>query len=159
MTPKVPRILSSKATTSTADFICAPATAAGARSAIAVIRGSGRALPNRSVFDSLADIFQTSTGKRATELSARTAHYGNIVDGNEFIDDVLFFRFNGPRSFTGEDSFEIHCQRNPLRSKARLRLAHTCACDITNSSQKCASVRGEVRRWKVVWPAAYEPSA
>jgi tRNA modification GTPase len=124
MTPKVPRILSSKATTSTADFICAPATAAGARSAIAVIRGSGSAAENLSVFDALADIFVTSRGKKAPELTARTAHYGNIVDGDEFIDDVLFFRFNGPNSFTGEDSFEIHCHGNPLIVRTILALLY-----------------------------------
>ncbi|AFM14418.1 tRNA uridine-5-carboxymethylaminomethyl(34) synthesis GTPase MnmE [Turneriella parva] len=124
MTQKAPTILSSKATTSTADFICAPATVAGARSAIAVIRGSGAPGTRGSVFTALANIFLTPAGKCAAELTARVAHYGNISDGDEFIDDVLFFRFDGPASFTGEDSFEIHCHGNPLIVRAILTLLY-----------------------------------
>lgn len=106
--------MSSKATTSTADFICAPATASGARSALAVIRGSGASHGGVSLFEALASIFKTPTGKTAAQLSARTVHYGNIYNGDEFVDDVLFVRFDGNASFTGEDSFEIHCHGNPL---------------------------------------------
>lgn len=71
-----------------------------------------------------ADILEMPRGKKAPELTARTAHYGNIVDGDEFIDDVLFFRFNGPNSFTGEDSFEIHCHGNPLIVRSILALLY-----------------------------------
>lgn len=88
--------------------VCAVSTAPG-RSAIAVIRASGA-----GVFQNLGGIFLTKAGKSAVDLPPRSTHYGFIYDGNEIVDDVLFLKFQGTASFTGEDSFEIHCHGNPL---------------------------------------------
>ncbi len=62
--------------------------------------------------------------KTATELSPRITHYGNITEGDEFVDDVLFVRFDGQSSFTGEDSFEIYCHGNPLIVRRILSLLY-----------------------------------
>jgi len=116
--------LNSRTKTSTADFICAPATTAGARSAIAVIRGSGAPSPGGSIFETLGRLFVTPLGKTAAAVTPRVAHYGNINDGDTFVDDVLFLRFDGANSFTGEDSFEIHCHGNPLIIRTILALLY-----------------------------------
>ncbi|HNE20102.1 MAG TPA: tRNA uridine-5-carboxymethylaminomethyl(34) synthesis GTPase MnmE [Turneriella sp.] len=117
--------MSSRATISTDNPICAPATAAGARSAIAVIRASGSPGSGRNIFDRLGNSFTTKTNKVAAQLSAREAHYGILVDGNERIDDVIFTRFDGRASFTGEDSFEISCHGNPLIIRRILALLYS----------------------------------
>lgn len=106
--------MNSRATISTDSPICAPATAAGARSAIAIIRASGAPDAGGSIFDRLGSAFTTRNKKTAAQLGAREAHYGVLTDGDEQIDDVILTRFDGRASFTGEDSFEISCHGNPL---------------------------------------------
>lgn len=113
-----------RATISTGDHICAPATAAGARSALAIIRACGRPQGGLSIFQRLGDSFTTRTRKTAAELAPRTAHYGVLADGNEQIDDVIFTRFDGRQSFTGEDSFEISCHGNPVIVRRILALLY-----------------------------------
>ncbi len=80
------------------DTIAAPATPAGG--ALCIIRMSGP----QAV--SLCDgIFR---GRRPlAEAAPSTVHYGNIVDGDEVVDDVLVTVFRAPHSYTGEDSVEI----------------------------------------------------
>lgn len=106
------------------DLICAPATAASARSAIAVIRASGSGNTPGAIFAALGKTFITRTGKTATELGARETHYGILKDGEEVIDDVIFVKFAGSASFTGEDSFEINCHGNPLIIRRILALLY-----------------------------------
>lgn len=98
--------------------VCAVSTAPG-RSAIAVIRASGA-----GVFQNLGSIFRTKAGKPAGDIPPRSTHYGFIYDGNEIVDDVLFLKFQGSASFTGEDSFEIHCHGNPLIVRRILALLY-----------------------------------
>lgn len=44
-----------------------------------------------------------------------TAHYGSILDANkQHVDDVLLLPMLGKRSFTGEDTLEIHCHGGSL---------------------------------------------
>lgn len=106
------------------DFICAPATAAGARSAIAVIRASGSGDKPGAIFAALGEAFTTRTGKTAAELGARETHYGILKDGAEVIDDVILVKFADAASFTGEDSFEINCHGNPLIIRRILSLLY-----------------------------------
>ena len=80
------------------DTIVAPATAVGG--ALCVIRLSG------SDAISLCDsIFQGR--KPLAEARTATLHYGNIVDGEEIVDDVVVSLFRAPHSYTGEDTVEI----------------------------------------------------
>lgn len=78
--------------------ICAPATATGG--AIAVIRISGE-----KTFDVLSKVFT----KDLKDAKGYTVHYGNIINGDETIDEVLVTVFRTPHSYTGEDSAEISC--------------------------------------------------
>ena len=80
------------------DTIIAPATPVGG--ALCIIRLSGeRAI---EVCDT---VFR---GRRALrDVATATVHYGDIVDGDEVVDDVLVSVFRAPHSYTGENLVEI----------------------------------------------------
>ena len=57
-----------------------------------------------------------------TAFETHTVHFGRILDaGGEPLDDVLLLLMKGPRSFTGEDTVEIHCHGGALVTKAVLQ--------------------------------------
>lgn len=79
-------------------IIVAPASATGG--AIAVIRVSGDG--------SIALCDKVFRGRKAlTETATHTLHYGDIMDGEQVVDDVLVSVFHAPHSYTGEQSVEI----------------------------------------------------
>ena len=78
--------------------IVAPATAVGG--ALAVIRISG----DGSI--ALCDRFFKGR-KPLTDCSSHTIHYGNFMDGERVVDDVVVALFHAPHSYTGEQSVEI----------------------------------------------------
>lgn len=79
-------------------IIVAPASATGG--AIAVIRVSGEG--------SIALCDKVFRGRNAlTEAATHTLHYGDIMDGEQVVDDVLVSVFHAPHSYTGEQSVEI----------------------------------------------------
>ena len=80
------------------DTIVAPATPAGG--ALCVIRLSGE----RSI-EICDSIFRGR--KPLCEAKTATLHYGNIVDGEQVVDDVVVSIFRAPHSYTGEESVEI----------------------------------------------------
>ena len=80
------------------DTIVAPATPAGG--ALCVIRLSGQR--SIEICDSL---FRGR--KPLSEAKTATLHYGNIVDGEQVVDDVVASIFRAPHSYTGEESVEI----------------------------------------------------
>ena len=83
--------------------ICAITTPAG-NGAIAVIRLSGA-----ESFSITEKIFQPLKKKTLSQQKAYTLHFGNIVDGEEIIDEVVVALYKNPKSFTGEDVIEISC--------------------------------------------------
>ena len=82
------------------ETIVALATAPGV-GAIAVIRLSGP-----QSFELTNKVFD---GKNLLSQKSHTVHFGNIVDGEEIVDEVLITLFKNPHSFTKEDSVEISC--------------------------------------------------
>lgn len=80
------------------DVILALATPS-MESAIAVIRVSGE-----NCLELLKEIFSNKS-----LYEGNKTYYGKIIDDNEVIDEVLVATYVAPRSFTGEDSFEINC--------------------------------------------------
>ena len=79
-------------------IIVAPASATGG--AIAVIRVSGEG--------SIVLCDKVFRGRKAlTEAATHTLHYGDIMDGEQVVDDVLVSVFHAPHSYTGEQSVEI----------------------------------------------------
>lgn len=87
------------------DTICALSSAQG-YGAIAIVRASGpKALA----------IFDHSFRKARGQIKPAMAMHGEVVNAlGELIDDVMGIYFVGNNSFTGEDSFEIHCHGNQL---------------------------------------------
>jgi tRNA modification GTPase len=98
------------------DTIAALATPAGT-AAIAVLRVSG---PDAARL--AGEIF----GRAPLARTARHADYRDQTGG--LLDDVLYLFFHGPRSYTGEDSFEVSCHGNPFIAQKILEdlLARGC---------------------------------
>ena len=82
------------------DTITALATPPGV-SALAVIRVSGP-----QAIDLVNSVFK---GKNLTKQDSHTLHFGKIVKGEDFIDEVLVSVFKAPKSFSGENLVEISC--------------------------------------------------
>lgn len=80
--------------------ICALSTPQGS-GAIAIIRISGK-----DTLDVVSKIF-TPKGKK--DAQPYLMRFGAIKDGERLIDECLVATFNGPHSYTGEDSAEIYC--------------------------------------------------
>ncbi len=85
----------------TRDIIVAPATLTGG--AIAVIRMSGEG--SIALCD---EVFRPRKGS-LTAAATHTLHYGEIIDNERVIDDVLISIFRAPHSYSGEESVEISC--------------------------------------------------
>ena len=80
------------------DTIVAPATPTGG--ALCIIRMSGE--------DAIAICDKVFRGRKPlTDATTATVLYGDIVDGEELVDDVLVSVFRAPHSYTGENSVEI----------------------------------------------------
>ena len=99
------------------DTIAAIATAmTGA--GIGIVRVSGD-----RAFEIVEKIFRSKkTGKKLTEQDTYTMHYGNIVDGDEAIDEVIVLLMRGPHSYTAEDTAEIDCHGGVYVMKRILEL-------------------------------------
>ena len=77
------------------DTIVAPATASGG--AIAVIRLSGP--------EAIACCDRIFRGRKPlAEAAGHTLHYGEVIDGDRTIDDVVAAIYRAPHSYTGEDA-------------------------------------------------------
>jgi tRNA modification GTPase len=85
------------------DTIAAISTANG-EGGIGIVRISGdRALE-------IADkIFSAKNKKNMKNIESHTVTYGNIVDGEITVDEVLITVLKSPRSYTTEDMVEINC--------------------------------------------------
>lgn len=70
------------------------------KSALAIIRVSG---------DDAFDIVSKCFSKDIREIKERTLLFGNIVNYNKVVDEVVLAIYKGPKSFTGEDLVEIMC--------------------------------------------------
>ena len=81
------------------DTICAIGTG-GNESAIAVIRVTG---------DNAIKFTNSIFSKNLINVSSHSIHYGDIIEDNEIIDEVLVSVFKKNNSFTGEETTEISC--------------------------------------------------
>ena len=119
------------------DTICAIATAHG-MGAIAVIRISGS-----KAFPIVAQIFQQN-GKAfdMDKMLSHKAYFGQIVDGDEMLDEVLVTFFKGPHSFTGEDSVEISVHGSVFIQQRLLQALIAKGCRMAEPGEftRCAFV-------------------
>src|SRR5665213_1148390 len=90
----------SRITDQYADTIVALATPNGT-GAIGVIRLSGT--------DAIIIANSTFTGKDLTKQASHTIHFGQIMDGELVLDEVLVSLFIAPKSYTRENVVEISC--------------------------------------------------
>ena len=81
------------------DTIAAISTALGV-GAISIIRISG---------DKSLEIINKIFSKDLSKAKSHTIHYGNIIDNEEVIDEVLVSIMLAPKTFTKEDIIEINC--------------------------------------------------
>ncbi len=100
------------------DTIAAISTSLG-NSGIGIVRISGE--------DSIqiADkIFRSvKNGKKLKDVPSHTIHYGNIIDGDNIIDEVLVMVMKEPNTYTRENIVEINCHGGALVMKKVLNLA------------------------------------
>lgn len=95
------------------ETIAAIATPPG-EGGVAIVRISGK-----EAFPIAAKIF---SGPIHTYKS-HTAHYGQVKDAQgKHVDDVLVLVMRGPRSYTGEDTVEIHCHGGSLITRKVLEV-------------------------------------
>lgn len=85
------------------DTVAAISTPRG-KGGVAVIRISGV-----EAFEIADRVFSAASGKGVSELAHGKMTYGHVMCEGEAIDDCLAVKFTSPHSFTGEDTFEIHC--------------------------------------------------
>ena len=112
------------------DTICAIATASG-MGAIAVIRISGS-----NSFPIVAQVFQQNGKAFETDKSlSHKAYFGQIVDGNDMLDEVLVTFFKGPHSFTGEDSVEISVHGSVFIQQRLLQLLISKGCRMAEAGE------------------------
>ena len=81
------------------DTIAAISTALGV-GAISIIRVSGE--------ESIHIVNKIFKEKDLTKVPTHTIHYGHIVDGDKFIDEVLVSVMLSPKTFTTENIVEIN---------------------------------------------------
>lgn len=99
------------------DTIVAPATPTGG--ALCIIRMSGD--------DAITLCDKVFRGRKPlTEAATSTVMYGDIVDNEEVVDDVLVSLFRAPHSYTGENSVEIsaHGSRYVVEQILSLLISH-----------------------------------
>ncbi len=89
------------------ETIAAVATPPG-EGGVAIIRVSGK-----EAFSVVSKIYSGPI----YSYKSHTAHFGSIVDRGEVVDEVLLLVMRAPRSYTGEDTVEIHCHGGSLITK------------------------------------------
>lgn len=107
--------------------ICAISTPYGS-GGIAVVRVSGAEAI--SIVDTL---FRGR--KPLAEAKAYTVHYGEIVTGEEVLDEVLVSVFRAPHSFTGEDVVEIACHGSMYIQQTLLQWLVDAGCRMAQAGE------------------------
>jgi tRNA modification GTPase len=108
------------------ETIVALATAPGI-GAIAVIRLSGA-----DCIEVVNNIFR---GSDLTKRKSHTVHFGNIVDGEHIIDEVLATVFIGPNSFTKENSVEVSCHGSQYIINRIIQLLVKCGARLATPGE------------------------
>lgn len=84
---------------------------------ISVIRISGS-----EAFVISDKIFRAFNGQKVKDMNGYTCAYGNILDGEEVVDDVVLTVFRTPKSYTGENVAEISCHGGRYITRKILRV-------------------------------------
>jgi tRNA modification GTPase len=107
--------------------VCAISTPYGS-GGIAVVRVSGD--------QSIMMVDKLFHGRKPlTEAKAYTVHYGEIVQNNEVLDQVLVSVFRSPHSFTGEDVVEIACHGSLYIQQTLLQWLVDAGCQLAKAGE------------------------
>src|SRR5574344_2450951 len=110
--------------------ICAVSTAPGV-GGIAVIRVSGE-----NAFAVCDTIFKPFTaGISVDMMAAKTVRFGQILEADEVIDEVLLTVFKAPHSFTGENVVEISCHGSQFIQQEILKLLLKNGCRLAHPGE------------------------
>ena len=113
----------------TQDTICAISTASGG--AIGLIRVSGP-----DAISVTSSIFRPAkAGKKLEDTKPYSLTYGQILDGEEIVDEVLVSLFRAPHSYTGEDSTEIACHGSSYILQRMLQLLIKKGCRLAQPGE------------------------
>ena len=110
------------------DTVAALATAGGV-GAIACVRVSGR-----KAVEIVSEVFTVKKGNFAESVSGKM-RLGNIMDGNELIDEALAVVFRSPASYTGEDVVEINCHGSQYIAQKVLSLLIEHGCRLAKPGE------------------------
>lgn len=123
------------------DTIAAIATAVS-NAGIGIIRISGS-----HALGVLEEIFEPyDKSKQASNLKSHRVYYGNIVDGEEVVDECIVIIMKGPHSYTREDVVEIDCHGgiSVVTRIFRLVLAHGARAAQPGEFTKRAFMNGRI---------------
>ncbi len=86
-------------------------------SGIGIIRVSGE-----DAFSIASSVFHEKNNGPISTYEGYRAYFGNIIDKENVMDEVILLVFKEPHSFTGEDTIEIQCHGGILMMKRILEL-------------------------------------
>lgn len=108
------------------DIIVAPATPTGG--ALCLVRLSGE-----GSIELCDRVFRGR--RRLAEAATATLHYGEIVDGEEVVDDVVVSIFRAPHSYTAEESVEISAHGSRYVVERILALLVRCGARMAEAGE------------------------
>lgn len=107
------------------DTICAIATGSS-MSAIAIIRISG---------PQAIEITNSIFSKNILQQKTHTIHFGNIIEREKIIDEVLISIFKDGKSYTGEETIEISCHGSVYITKKIMQTLINKGCRSANAGE------------------------
>ena len=119
------------------DTIASIATSLGV-GAISIIRLSGT--------DAIKIVNKIFKGKNLEKVKSHTIHYGNIVNNEEIIDEVLISVMKAPKTYTVEDVVEINCHGGLMTTNKVLELLLLSGCRLAEPGEftKRAFLNGRI---------------
>ena len=108
---------------------------------IGIIRMSGD-----ETFEILEKIFKPKTDQKIEEIKGYTIKYGNIVDNEEVVDEVLVSYFKAPKSYTTENMCEINSHGGNVIVRKILELCLKNGADLAEPGEftKRAFLNGRI---------------
>ena len=79
-------------------------------------------MSGENCFEILDKIFVAKNPKPIEEIKGYTIKYGNIIENNEIIDEVLVSYFKAPKSYTAENMCEINSHGGNIIEKRILEI-------------------------------------
>jgi tRNA modification GTPase len=97
------------------DFVHSPYQAGETIAAIATPPGEGGVAMIRISGKEALSVAEKVYSGPLRSYASHTAHFGKVIDaGGAIVDEVLILPMLAPRSYTGEDTVEIHCHGGSL---------------------------------------------